>query len=74
MSFDDLLLLLLQRVPVRGVRGGSVRSDLLKTGGGWRSVGGDVPDELTQISVKVGQFMNAPDASGELRVDTIRLE
>lgn len=47
----------------------------LKQGGRWQTVSqGDVPDGLTQLSVKVGHFMNPIDASGTVSVDAITLK
>jgi hypothetical protein len=46
----------------------------VREGGKWKTVGWAAPDDVTQVSLKVGQFMNGPDAAGEVRVDRVRLE
>lgn len=45
-----------------------------RQGGTWRTVDWSAPDGVTQLSVKLGHFMNAPDATGALLVDALRFE
>jgi hypothetical protein len=43
-------------------------------GGAWRTVDWSAPEGVSQLSVKLGHFMNPPDATGELFVDALRFE
>lgn len=45
-----------------------------KQGGAWRTVDWSEPRDISQLSVKLGHFMNPPDVAGELFVDALRLE
>lgn len=45
-----------------------------RRGGAWRTTSFSAPDDVAQLSLKVGHFMNAPDAAGELHVDALRFE
>jgi hypothetical protein len=42
--------------------------------GQWRAAGGGAPEGLTALSIKVGWFVNAPTATGALRVAEVGLE
>jgi hypothetical protein len=42
--------------------------------GAWRTVDWSAPDGVSQLSVKLGHFMNPPEATGELFVDALRFE
>lgn len=57
-----------QRIPLRSFE------KQVRKGDGWSVVAWDAPDDVKRLSVKVGQFMNDPGASGEVAVDDIRIE
>ena len=42
--------------------------------GAWRTVDWSAPEGVSQLSVKLGHFMNPPDATGEVFVDALRFE
>jgi hypothetical protein len=42
--------------------------------GAWRTVDWSAPEGVSQLSVKLGHFMNPPEATGELFVDALRFE
>lgn len=42
--------------------------------GAWRTVDWSEPEGVTQLSVKLGHFMNPADGAGELFVDALRFE
>lgn len=46
----------------------------VRKGDRWTVAPWDAPEDVRRLSVKVGQFMNAPDASGRVEVDDIRVE
>jgi hypothetical protein len=45
-----------------------------RQGGAWRTVGWSAPEGVSQLSVKLGHYMNPPDGAGELCVDALRFE
>ena len=45
-----------------------------REGGSWISTDSEPPTNLSQVSIKVGHYMNAPDAKGSLALDNLRLE
>jgi hypothetical protein len=45
-----------------------------RRGSAWRTVDWSAPDGVTQLSVKLGHFMNPPEATGALLIDALRFE
>jgi hypothetical protein len=45
-----------------------------RRGDAWRTTSFRAPDDVSQLSVKLGHFINAPDAAGELFLDALRFE
>jgi len=45
-----------------------------RQGGAWRTVGWSAPEGVSQLSVKLGHYMNPPDGAGDLFVDALRFE
>jgi hypothetical protein len=46
----------------------------VRKGDAWSVVPWDAPEGVRRLSVKVGQYMNPPDASGHVEVDDIRIQ
>jgi hypothetical protein len=42
--------------------------------GTWRTVGWKAPEDVSQLSLKLGHYMNPPERAGELFVDALRFE
>jgi hypothetical protein len=42
--------------------------------GAWRTVGWSAPEGVSQLSVKLGHYMNPAEAAGEIFVDALRFE
>ena len=42
--------------------------------GVWRTVDDDPPEDITQLSIKLGTYMNSPNARGETIFDALRFE
>jgi hypothetical protein len=40
----------------------------------WRTVDDDAPEDVTQLSIKLGTYMNSPDAQGDVAFDALRFE
>lgn len=46
----------------------------VQSGNRWRNRGRSRPEQIDRISFKLGDFMNEPNASGEVRLDNVRFE
>lgn len=56
------------RLPLRSFERQERRS------GEWRTVGWSAPEGVSQLSIKLGHYMNSADTAGELYVDALRFE